>query len=451
MQTASKKHPAFLSDLGGGLVLRRSTRADTEALVDFNARLHYEREDGKSDERVAAWTRDLIEQPHPTFANPDFTIVEETSTGKIVSTMNLISQTWSYSGISFGVGRPELVGTLSEYRNRGLIRAQFEVIHRWSAERGEILQAITGIPYFYRLFGYEMALSLGGGRAGFKPQIPKLKEAEAEPYLIRLAKEDDLPFISVLYAQNSRRYLVCDVRDRALWEYELKGRNGSNVNRFELCLIETPSGEPVGFLAHPPFRWGSMMAATVYEIEPGRSWEAITPSVIRYLQSVGELLPPEHGDEPFESFGFWVGMDHPVYPVLREQLPRVRPPYAWYLRVADVPGFLKRIGPVLEERLQVSHLAGHNGELKITFYRTGLRLLFESGRLAQVDPWEPAPQRHSGQAAFPGLTFLQLLFGYRSLDELKYAFPDCWTSSDSSHALLDSLFPKQASNVWPVS
>jgi len=451
MRKTSGRDMAFLSDLGGGLILRRSSQADTDALVDFNARIHYEKEDGKRDERIGAWTRDLMERPHPTFRDADFTIVEDVSTGKIVSTMNLISQTWSYGGISFRVGRPELVGTLPEYRNRGLVRAQFEVIHQWSAERGEKLQAITGIPYFYRLFGYEMALSLSGGRAGFKPHVPKLKEDQTEPYLIRLATEGDLPFISDLYAQNSIRYLVSCVWDNTLWEYELKGKSPANVNRSELCLIETSSGQPVGFLAHPTSRWGSMMAATLYEVKPDCSWEAITPSVIRYLQAAGEQLSPEHGDFTFESFGFWVGLDHPVYQVLREQLPRVRPPYAWYLRVADSPDFLNLITPVLEQRLQRSNFAGHTGELKITFYRTGLRFVFEDGRLAQVHPWQPTPREHSGEAAFPGQTFLQLLFGYRSLDELKYAFPDCWTSSASSHALLDSLFPKQISNVWPVS
>jgi hypothetical protein len=157
-----------LRDLGDGLMLRQATLDDTSALVDFNARLHYDGDDGKLDERIGAWTRDLMEKPHPTFQVGDFTIVEDTTSGSIVSTMNLISQTWSYAGIPIKVGRPELVGTALEYRNRGLVRAQFEVIHQWSRARGEILQGITGIPYYYRIFGYEMALSLGGGRAGFK-------------------------------------------------------------------------------------------------------------------------------------------------------------------------------------------------------------------------------------------------------------------------------------------
>lgn len=440
-----------IRDMGGGLILRKATREDTQALVDFNARIHYEGEDGKVDERVGAWTRDLMERAHPTFNVSDFTLIQDTSTGEIVSTMNLISQKWTYAGIPFGVGRPELVGTLPKYRNRGLVRAQFEVIHEWSRQRGEILQAITGIPYYYRIFGYEMALSLGGGRAGFKQHIPKLKDGEGEPYLIRPATEADIPFISELYNRNSSRYLVSCVWDDALWRYELNGKTERNVNRAELRVIETREGDPVGFFAHTYLRWGSMMPATFYELKKGISWAAVTPTVIRYLQTVGEQRPAEFSEDTFESFGFWLGSEHPVYQVLRDQLPRVRAPYAWYIRVADQLNFIKHIGSVLEGRLEGSVFAGHSGEFKISFYRTGIQLKFEAGRLVQVEGWDPTPHSYSGNAVFPGLTFLQLVFGYRSLDELKFAFADCITGSDGDHALLSILFPKQVSQVWPVS
>ena len=66
---------------------------------------------------------------HPSFGVGDFTIVEDIRSGDIVSSMNLIDQTWTYAGIPFEVGRPELVGTLPAHRNRGLVRKQFEVIH----------------------------------------------------------------------------------------------------------------------------------------------------------------------------------------------------------------------------------------------------------------------------------------------------------------------------------
>ena len=134
--------------LGNGLILRRSTPADVEPLADFNKMIFREPPATEPDEFVAAWTRDLLNGSHPTFGPDDYLIVEEAATGRIVSAMNLISQTWTYDGIPFGVGRPELVGTEPEYRKRGLVRTQFEVVHALSAQRGERVQAITGIPYY---------------------------------------------------------------------------------------------------------------------------------------------------------------------------------------------------------------------------------------------------------------------------------------------------------------
>ena len=445
------KEKTILQDLGDGLVLRRATPDDTEALVTFDAIIHSDDGPDKPDLRVGAWVRDLMTLPHPTFRPDDFTIVEDTRTGAIVSSMNLISQTWSYGGIPFGVGRPELVGTLPEYRNRGLIRKQFDVVHAWSAERGELVQGITGIPYYYRLFGYEMALNLGGGRAGYNLHVPKLKDGEAEPYRIRPAGEADLPLIARLYEQACRRQPVSVVFDDALWQYELSGRSEHNINRYELRVIESEAGEAVGYLAHPPVHWKDILVAGAYELLPGVSMAAVTPTVIRYLWTLGEKLSSAAGKrDEFGAFGFWMGAEHPVYGVLGRSLPNVRKPYAWYLRVADLPAFIRRIAPALERRLAASPIAGHTADIRITFYRDGLHLALENGRFTAIEPYRPTPVGHEGEAAFPGLTFLQLLFGYRSLDELAYAFADCWTKDETVACLLNNLFPKQASDLWPV-
>ena len=142
-----------------------------------------------------------------------------------------------------------------------------------------------------------------------------------------------------------------------------------------------------------------------------------------------------------ERFAFWLGAEHPVYQVFDKRLPHTVEPYAWYVRVPDLPGFLRHVAPVLEQRLESSPLVGHSGELKISFYRSGLRLAFEGGRLVDVEPWQPTPEQE-GDAGFPDLTFLQLLFGYRSMEELDHAFADCWASGDKARPLFDALFPK---------
>jgi hypothetical protein len=144
-----------------------------------------------------------------------------------------------------------------------------------------------------------------------------------------------------------------------------------------------------------------------------------------------------------------LGAEHPVYQVFDKRLPHTFGPYAWYVRVPDLPGFLRHVGPVLEQRLAGSPLAGHSGEIRISFYRGGVRLAFEDGRLAAAEPWHPAPEK-AGDAAFPDLTFLQILFGYRSLEELDHAFADCWTEDDGARALLEALFPKRPSHIWAI-
>jgi hypothetical protein len=77
-------------------------------------------------------------------------------------------------------------------------------------------------------------------------------------------------------------------------------------------------------------------------------------------------------------------------------------------------------------------------------------MLFDKGRLVKDEPLS-ARQLEGISAAFPDLTFLKLLFGYRSLDEIQYAFPDCWVSETTARPLLEALFPRRPSDLWPVS
>jgi hypothetical protein len=437
---------SLLQNLGSGLVLRTSTRADAESLGQFNAQIHGD--NPRDADGVAAWTRDLIEGPHPTFGSQDFLLVAEAESGKVISTLCLIEQTWAYEAIPFKVGRPELVGTDPAYRNRGLVRRQFEIIHRWSQEREQMVQIITGIPFYYRQFGYEMGLNLGGGRSGFEPQVRALKEGEEEPYRVRLAGESDIPWLVKMYALECRHSLVSSVWDEDLWRYEITGKSLGNINRWEPCVIEDRSGSQVGYLVHPAAPWGTSMAATRFQVDEGVSFAAVLPSVIRYLWKTG-LEYCAAWDRKLERFNLALGAEHPAYHVMGKEL-QVHSPYAFYMRVPDLPAFLMRIAPVLEERLRTSVSAGYSGELKISFYRDGVKLIFECGRLINAEKWMPVIRDDEGDAAFPNLTFLQLVFGYRTLEEIRYAYVDCGCGSHAA-LLLNALFPKKASNVWAIA
>lgn len=439
----------FIRDLGDGLILRHAAREDAEALAQFDSTIFRRTDTAPLDQKIMATIYDLAARPHPTFRVSDFLIVENTRIKSIVSSCNLISQTWAYEGIYYGVGRPEVVATDPDYRNRGLVRTQFEVLHQWSAAQGHLVQAITGVPFFYRQFGYEMAMPLGGGRVGMALDIPLLKEGEREPFQVRQAQEDDLPFMNELYEKGTQRSLVYCPRTAAQWRYELEGCSPNNADRLDLRIIQTNDGTPLGFLAHKPAAPDGRLDLLLYELAPGNSWFKVTPSVLRYLKATGEGATTQAPQVPFRQFGLGLGPDHPVYQVIPSRLPIEEPPYSWYLRVPNLPAFIRHIAPVLEQRIAGSLARGYTGELKISFYRSGLALYWEQGRLVQVEPWQPGI-RDWAVPRFPGLTFLQLVFGQCTLEELMHVFADCSGGNDEANLLLRSMFPRKASNVWPI-
>jgi hypothetical protein len=450
---AAFEAPELPRDLGDGLVLRRATAADAAAIVAFNRRTHSWSPSMPLRETFADWTRDLLDGGHPTTGPGNFTVVEETGTGAIVSTLGLIAQTWSYSGIPITVGRPELVGTDPAYRRRGLVRAQMEVVHGWAAARGMLVQGITGIPWYYRQFGYEMTLALDGGRIGYAAQIPELATGAEEPYLLRPATEADLSFLMRTYEAGIRHHAVAALRDEAQWRYELAGRRPGSLQTRAMCVITDREGDAVGLLFHWPRLFeGEQFVVEAYELRPGVPWTAVTPSVLRYLRKTAESYAAQAGPgatRGFASYVFLLGTQHPAYLATPHWLPQERKPYAWYLRVPDLPRFIRAVAPVLERRLAGSALQGYSGERQISFYRDGLRLAFGRGRLTVAEAWQPTVEQE-GHCAFPGLTFLHLLFGHRSLAEVGHLFADCW-ADDESAALLNALFPPGPADVWGLA
>ena len=450
-------------DLGDGLRLRVAAPADADALAAFNGEVHAD-EPGETDAAMAAWTRDLLTRPHPTFRPELCTIVEEVATGRIASSLNLIPQTWSYGGVELGVGRVEQVGTHPDFRRRGLVRRQMELAHAWSRVLGHQVQAITGIPWYYRQFGYELALDLGGGRRLPVSDIPRAAVGAGEPYRLRPATLEDVPLLLRAADHGRARSLLSSVRDEAWWRYDLAERSAemSRLNRIWI-LEETASGASFGYaMLNGSVREGRLVIWAC-EAVAGVSWVEVAPSLLRALRAIGDAADTEpaaglqapaaagagDGEPGIKRLVLHLGVEHPLYAALPSAMQQVRPPYAWYVRVPDLPAFLRRVAPALDDRLAVSPAAGYSGDLRLWFYTAGLHLRFADGRLVEATPWPDGSPDAAG-ACFPPLTFLHLLCGHRSLADLEYAFADCYADADAARALLDALFPRLPSFVQPL-
>jgi predicted N-acetyltransferase YhbS len=432
-------------DLGDGLTLRWAVPEDAEALAAFNVRIHSDNPE-QPETWLGDWTRELMNGRHPTTTASDFTIVTNEA-GEIVSSMNLISQTWAYEGIEFGLGRPELVGTDAAYRRRGLVRRQFEAVHAKSAAKGELAQAITGIPWYYRKFGYAMTLEFAGSR-GFRWDRPgNFVPAEPERYQLRPAEVADIPVLMRLYGRFAG--MIHCARDAQQWQYELFDRHRATPYALDIQVVLDEAENVIGYVEYK--QWGTSFTTLELAVLPGHSLREVALCITRALKVKADALNAKR-EQPIDQIRFSFGSQSPVYDALGQQLKDGRPPYAYFMRVPDMPAFLRRIQPVLEQRLADSTLAGHTGRLRLNFYTDFVQLLFEKGQIMEISPYTPTSfdSPEDGDIFFPELTFLHVLFGQRSYEEVRHMWVDCFATNATAPILVNVLFPQRPSWVRPL-
>jgi len=432
------------------LLLRWSTEKDTEGLARLSAEAFRDEEADPPNTYFGHWIEDLMSGRHPLAEPGDFALVEDTATGEIVACAVLMRQTWEYDGIAFPVGRPEAVATKLAYRNRGLIRAIFELLHARCDARGDLAVGITGIYYYYRQFGYEYALDLGGSHRIAMNAIPALAADTTEPYTLRAATLDDLPRVMALYDRDRAHALISAVIDEPTWRWIIAGMHPETDENWLTQLILDGGQRVVGYVLTARARYGSQFGLRGLAVDEGVAMTAVLPSVLRALAAQAAVMRAPHPrTQPATVIGLGLGRVHPAYDALPPSAPVLTlPPYSWYVRVADLPAFVRHIAPALERRLAGSIIVGYTGEVKLSFYRGGLRLIFESGRLATAEAWTPGAW-DAGNAGFPPLVFLQLLFGHLSLAALQAIYPDIWVN-DAVRPLLESLFSARLSWVLPL-
>jgi hypothetical protein len=280
--------------------------------------------------------------------------------------------------------------------------------------------------------------------------VPTLEKDETEPYQVRPAMAADIPILERLYNQLFEGYAVTAVIDEERWRYDLSGRSPGSIQELKTyCLLENE--QVIGYYVTPSLLWGKRIALLEIMIESSVSWRQIVPTVMRTLLQQGQAMLETDHEEDLEGVYIALHPDHPVHEVLKQKLGPVNQPYAWYIRVPDLPAFIRHIRPALEKRLAASIMSGFSSQVNLNFYRDGLKLHFKDGRLIEAAAWlkPDADSDHKAGASFPSLVFLQLLFGHRSLEELRYAFPDCW-ANDETALLLEALFPKRSSWVQPL-
>lgn len=401
---------SFEHPLGDGLVLRTLRN---EADVDGFAALH-----GiiSAAEQV---TCAYLPRRHPTTTLDDYLVVEDTRAGQIVSTTCLLPWRWRYEQVQLNVAMLEMVVTHPDYRQRGLVRAQIERFHGAVAARGYDLSVIEGIPYYYRQYGYAYAVDHYPSHS-----LPVWRAAEAPPaspgvHTLRQATPDDAATLAALYAQAMAPLDLITQRDAAYWRFLLEWA------RYPAWLVER-GGEAVGYLVIQPGSRGPRV------FESSLRDHAAALAALHHLraQATAEIQIVAPPTDALLQLAQSLGST----PLPGDQ---------WLIRLRDPASFLAALGPAFERRLATSSYAGLTADLILNLFRRACRLRFTDGKLTEVQDIgfvDASLGADGGDLCIPPDAFVRLVFGYRSLSELRDAWPDIVVKPARRH-LWEVLFP----------
>ena len=397
--------------------------SDVERVAQFNGSIH-----GPG---IVAMTRDIFLH-HPDTTGRDLIFVEDRE-GRVLSSLCVIPWKLGYDGAALNSGEMGIVGTLPEYRRRGLIRSQVEFFKQRLRERGAHISHIQGIPYYYRQFGYEYAMPLEGGMRLTRRDLPAVA---GRAYSFRLATPADLPVLMQMYDQAAGDLNIHTRRDEAVWRF-LFAQSASSEMEAETWLIVDAQGLPAGYMRLPNHHFGDEL--TVNEVSRLDFDAAV--AVLNHLACLSE-------ERRTPGVRLCVPAGCTLMRVARSFGAHDMGTYAWQIHIPDVPALLRAIGPALERRLCASPFAGLTRDLALGFFRESVLLRFAGGKLAGVQRvGVDAEVQHAGR--FPPQAFTPLVLGYRSLDELRTAYADLHVEP-SCRLLVETLFPKVASFLYTI-
>ncbi|WP_435279951.1 GNAT family N-acetyltransferase [Streptomyces sp. 1222.5] len=446
MLDKSIKPPTVFTPLRDGMVLRNASTQDQEALADLLSHVHAS-PTGEANNGVRAWQRDLFSLGHPTLSPADMLVVEDTEKGILASSFLIIPQTWSYGGIPLGVSLLELAATHPDYRGRGLLRKQLEVLVAGSTRRGDLIQGMTDVLFFKDDIGFLPGVTQRAGRGGHTRDLLQTQSRHVD---LRPARIEDVPFLAAVENQARERALLSCMRNDEQWRHELQGHSVESMIHNDIRVIELGQ-EPIGFLvlgyggipSFPIPSWlpgrpcpENVVSVTRFEIMRGKPWHDVTFSVLDQLTA--------HMD----GYMLWLGTEHPTYNILGTLLVRNPPRIGWFLRVPDMVALLQAVTPVLENRLRGTAAESFSGQLRLSLYNHGIEIRFSEGSIIDVNGW-PSHNRRDSDASLPTQMFQQLLFGQAAWEELEHAFPDSRVHTNLAKLLIPVLFPKMNSDIWP--
>ncbi|KAF9157170.1 hypothetical protein DFQ26_009080 [Actinomortierella ambigua] len=505
-------------DIGDGLIMRWSTKDDLEDIEEFLAEAFRWIALGRSFEDVetpapnqiaARIGARAVRGDHIVASEYDYAIVVDTRAtvhgsnkrSKVVAGLYLQHHSGYFGDVELKIGGVEAVGTLEEYRSKGLIRKlMMELMLPTLDAEGHLIQIIGGIPHFYSAFGFEYALRFRDS-ATIKdlnaiPPRPKVGEKqEEEPFTLRPPTRQDIPYMARLAHHTQlpgQPQIGLEYNDK-YWEWTAftsleQASSYYDSGRLTRIIVDATTGKDVGVVVLGILATPSL---EVFALEEGASYrDAVFPVLRQVLDLARErfdkpleeateaakkattdeeranLLLVEYKLPRISSLSLQFPECHPVRQLTRSIAPGNPNCYRLYTRIPSYADLIMKTRPVLEQRLAKSAMAGLTARVQLDFYcraegqeGRGLEIVLERGQIIAAHPWKPLSlkEKHDKaraekaakvkpatifSAGFVPLSFTRLVVGDSDLDELQRAYPATMAFGDEAKILLEILFPK---------
>ncbi|MHA2600898.1 MAG: GNAT family N-acetyltransferase [Candidatus Thorarchaeota archaeon SMTZ1-83] len=408
------------------------TEQDLEDLLEFNSKVH--EDDPKELRRVI---KNL-----PGFGLDMNYFIRDVDKGMIVSAMNAIPSTWAYEGVPLRNLELGWVGTLKEYRKRGLVRSLYSHFDILLRDGKYDISVIQGIPHYYRQFGYEFILPLGR-RVTLGPHlIPKISEGTEAPFMklsVREAAESDLDKLIRLYDNHNQRLLVYSMRSRELWEIQERFKKEFESD-FTTMVVEE-EGRVDGY-----FRYSLSKGA---KDEPQDRVLHVSESSVTSYNGVMRVLHHLR-QEALQSQACrieLVGPDQNNLCRMAQDLGGKA--LAWWkfqIRIPDIVSLLKKISRVLEKRLKGTMFHGLTYDVMLNTHRNCYLLRFKNGKITKVQDLGMQETGDRREFRAPPNELAKLILGDYSIDELNRANID-FLVDGRIRSLIQTLFPKRESCI----
>jgi predicted N-acetyltransferase YhbS len=416
---AGARDPRDPVTLPGGLVLRTGRPADLDQVGALLA--DRGEDDDALDHRLVVEDPDLGWDACAVVVDGD----------RVVATATLLDESVRLAGageqVVLPAGQVELVAVAESHEHRGLARALMTWAHDRSAARGHVVQVMIGIPYFYRLFGYEYAVDMTRARA-----VERLPETGSGPVghgatapSLRAATHADLPALVALQDAAQAAVAVAVPHPPARWRAAL-GQTAAELLVLErdgavVASARVRRDDDGALVAEPaaadPAAARDLLRALVAELTPGDPTALAVvhrPGTVTGAAWDAVLAAPDDGAEQY------------------------------YVRVPDPAALLDAVRGVLAARALAAGVADRLADgLLVSTYGAHVRLPWDGatfGAAVRGGPMQ-SPGEHGGFGVAPDqLGALVLGAGFEAL---RLRRPDVY----GPRALGPALFPAMTADV----